>query len=292
MKNTILIILLSAVMLVVASCEKDSVGLSTPTAGESTWIPGVTAQPNLYMSNTTGITVISNGSAWTDQLPSIDITGSFKNNEGNPISFEHFSLGGVLLEPSFSSPDPMANANGRFRYHFNRLQEDSEQFLRLSSIFSGENNVSIGIKSRELGEFAASMPFPLRLEVDLLENTSYSNNPFVIDLSEGIIIKWNAEPPSEKLDNSVGVAVIYSAGISQLDDPTMPPSLPAYVSITDDDGELFIPASELNQFPEESTINVIVARGNYETYTISSTNNSVTVNGVTYEISKGLLVVR
>ncbi len=244
------------------------------------------------MANSTEITIISNGSAWSDELPSIDISGTFKDATGNPVDFESLTIGDVVLEPAFPTSNPNVDVTGRFSYHFNKLQEDNETFLNMSSIFDNGNEVVIAAQSSQLGEFSTAMRFPLRMKMELNENESYRNDPFVIDFSDDLIVTWNADNSSLKSSNSVGVAVVYNAGFSQLDDPQMPVSLPIFSEIVADNGRLVIPASALAHYPNGSKVTVVVARGDFHNYTIVGTGSNVVINGVTYETSKLLTVIK
>lgn len=266
------------------SCNKDDFNVST-IMRDVVWVPGATI-PSFDLSNKAHVTIISTGGGWTGAATTIDVYGGVVGNDGTQIAFEQMSINGHEL-----SAEGMYE-EGLFSYHFNELEEDQlATFQSILGSFEMNETCEISVTGTSKGDYKAELEMPLKVEMSLLENRSYLENSFTIRPKDDIIVHWDSPTTTARTPSSIGIAVVYNPGLSRIEDPSLPTSLPIWFEITEDDGEYTIPAEELEFLPLGAQITVSVARGVFEEYTYELNGNELIVNGVTYEVSKFLTVI-
>ncbi len=253
------------------SCQKEKFEES------KSFVPGVGITNSKDRGN---LSLVASSHSFRNESPtSIDITGSFKDKNGNLVEVDEFVIGGIQI-PSQS--------NNYYSSHLSELSSDAHFSEIVKSLNEGE--VNIEIRDSKLGDLSTSfiIQTPIKLEIP---NHTYGE----LKKEDGLRIKWNPNSNGiigNRTDEQIGVAVSYKPAITKFrTNQTNLPDEPISVHkiALDSDGEVYFSAEELSELPTNGIAIIYIGRGEQVTIEYNQVDNILTY--VTFSTSEDLVIL-
>jgi hypothetical protein len=248
------------------ACNKKNEQAAQPTASLGDLIKTVKTDGNVVITSTSY-------SFSKNPVTQVDIEATLRDAQASPIKFEQASVSDIELKAIGTS----------YQKNFNVITNQSDMARITENLFG--KNLDVTLKSTQYGDVKTTILTPTVLKMELSNDKTG-----VINVADGLTIRWNPNNGFERTANQVGVLVQYHAGFLSNQATNLPRNnLSVYKVANDSEGQVQFSPQELATLPRGGTVVVYSGRGQ-QVINTNDRGHSTAVTVLSHSSSSELVV--